>query len=211
MALLAPYSEPRSTSNASVWTVRWRSFFVCAALLAHLPLAWCQEIQVPEYKVKAAFLYNFTKLVEWPTNSFASPQSPLLIGVLGKDPFGKELDVLTTGRAVNGHALQSVRFSSVEQITNCHVLFICESERRKLDTIFDALRDRPILTVGDMKGFETRGMITLRKTNDSINLQINLEAATAAHLQLSSRLIRLDRSLRPADEGQPPAVPPKAN
>ena len=188
-----------------------RNFFVCAVLSADFHLASSQEIQAPEYKVKAAFLYNFTKLVEWPTNAFASDKSPLLVGILGKDPFGKELDDLTTGRAVNGHALQLVRFSAVEQITNCHILFICESERRKLDSILDVTRGKPILTVGDMKGFETRGMITLVKSNDSINLRINLEAAREAGLQLSSRLIRLDRSLRPTDEGQPPAAPPKAN
>lgn len=184
---------------------------VCAVLSVDLHLARGQEIQAPEYKVKAAFLYNFTKLVEWPTNAFASDQSPLLVGILGKDPFGKELDDLTTGRAVNGHALQLVRFSAVEQITNCHILFICESERRKLDSILDVARGKPILTVGDMKGFETRGMITLVKSNDSINLRINLAAAQEARLQLSSRLIRLDRSLRPTDEGQPPTAPPKAN
>lgn len=170
-----------------------------------------QEIQAPEYQVKAAFLYNFTKLVEWPTNAFATDKSPLIVGVLGKDPFGKQLESLTTGRAVNDHALQSRHFSAVNQITNCHVLFICESERRKLDSIFDALRGQAILTVGDFKGFETRGMITLVKSNDSINLRINLEAATKARLKLSSRLIRLDRSLRPIDEGIPPAAPPKAN
>lgn len=188
-----------------------RSLFGFVILSASPQAALGQDLEAPEYKIKAAFLYNFTKLVEWPTNAFASQKAPLIVGVLGKDPFGKELDALTTGRAVNGHALQPVRFSTVEQITNCHVLFISESERRKLDTIFDALRDRPILTVGDMKGFETRGMITLIKNNDTINLRINLEAATEAHLRLSSRLIRLDRSLRPTDEGQPTATPPKAN
>lgn len=172
---------------------------------------WGQEIEAPEYKVKAAFLYNFTKLVEWPTNTFATDRSPLIIGVLGRDPFGKELDTITAGRAVNGHALQPIRFSAVEQITNCQVLFIAESERRKLDSILDALQGKPVLTVGDLKGFESRGMISLVKSNDNINLRINLEAAEAAGLRLSSRLIRLDRSLRPTDEEPPPRPPAKAN
>jgi hypothetical protein len=186
-----------------------RNFIVCAALAADPHLASSQEIQAAEYRVKAAFLYNFTKLVEWPTNAFATDKSPLIVGVLGKDPFGKELDDLTTGRTVNGHPLQTMRFRAVEQITNCHILFICESARRKLDSILDALRDKPILTVSDMKGFEARGMITLIRSNDSINLHINLAAARDARLRLSSRLIRLDRSLHPTDERRPPVPAPK--
>lgn len=167
-----------------------------------------QELQAPEYKVKAAFLYNFTKLVEWPTNTFADDTTPLIIGVLGKDPFGKDLDNLVAGRTAKNRPVQIVRFTSVEQITNCQVLYISESERRKLDSIFDALRGQPILTVSDLRGFETRGMITLVKSNANINLRINLEATRQARLQLSSRLIRLDRTLRPI-EAEPPAQPPQ--
>lgn len=183
------------------------------AVLLLLPRsdALSQDIEAPEYKIKAAFLYNFTKLVEWPTNVFATHHAPLVIGVLGKSPFGKELQAVTASRVIDGHPLQTVQFNSVEQITNCHVLFISDSERRKLDSILETLRHRPILTVGDMKGFEARGMITFIKTNDSINLRINLEAAQEARLQLSSRLIRLDRSLRPVDDGLPPVSPPKSN
>lgn len=208
MALLAPYSKSRLAPTGSIWRVFLRSCFVCAILGGLLPLARCQEIQAPEHKVKAAFLYNFAKLVEWPTNVFASDTTPVLLGVLGKDPFDQALDEIVAGRTVQNRPVRVVRFTSVEQITNCQVLYISESERRKLDSIFDALRGRPILTVGDMKGFESRGMITLVKSNASINLRINLEATRQARLQLSSRLIRLDKSLRPP-EADPPRRPPQ--
>ena len=187
------------------------SCFVCAGLGWHLPLARSQEIQAPEHKVKAAFLYNFAKLIEWPTNVFASPNTPVVLGVLGKDPFDQALNEIVAGRTVQGRPVRVVRFTSVEQITNCQVLYISESERRKLDAIFDALRGRPILTVGDMKGFESRGMITMVKSNASINLRINLEAARQARLQLSSRLIRLDKSLRPPEDDPPRYPPPKTD
>ncbi len=185
-----------------------RSCFVGAILWSQLPCGHGQEIQAPEHKVKAAFLYNFAKLVEWPTNVFASDTAPVVLGVLGKDPFDQALDELAAGRTVQNRPVRVVRFTSVEQITNCQILYISESERRKLDSIFDALRGRPILTVGDMKGFEARGMITLVRSNSSINLRINLEATRQARLQLSSRLIRLDKSLRPPEE-DPPRRPPR--
>ncbi|MGC3959778.1 MAG: YfiR family protein [Verrucomicrobiota bacterium] len=145
-------------------------------------------------------------MVEWPTNAFASDTTPVVLGVLGKDPVDKALDEIVAGRTAQNRKVQVVRFTSVEQITNCQVLYISESERRKLDSIFDALRGRPILTVSDMKGFEARGMITLVRSNASINLRINLEATRQARLQLSSRLIRLDKSLRPPEE-DPPTKP----
>lgn len=185
-----------------------RSCYVFALLWWATAFVRGQELQAPENKVKAAFLLNFAKLVEWPTNVFANDTTPVVLGVLGKDPFDKALDEIVAGRTVKNRPVQIVQFTAVEQITNCQVLFISESERRKLDSIFDALRSRPILTVGDMKGFESRGMITLVKSNASINLRINLEAAKQARLQLSSRLIRLDKSLRPPDDA-PPAAPPQ--
>ena len=189
----------------------FQSCFVFALLWWPTAFVLGQEIQAPENKVKAAFLLNFAKLVEWPTNVFANDTTPLVLGVLGKDPFDKELAEIVAGRTVKNRPVQIVRFTSVEQITNCQVLFISESERRKLDSIFDALRGRPILTVGDLKGFESRGMITLVKSNANINLRINLEAAKQARLQLSSRLIRLDKSLRPPDDEPPTAPPPKTD
>lgn len=208
MALLAPAPKQRFTSTGAVWTTFIQNCFVFALLWWPTPIVLGQELQAPEYKVKAAFLYNFTKLVEWPTNTFASETTPLIIGVLGKDPFGKDLDDLVAGRTAKNRPVQIVRFTSVEQITNCQVLYVSESERRKLDAIFDALRGQPILTVSDLRGFETRGMITLVKSNANINLRINLDATKQARLQLSSRLIRLDRTLRPT-EAESPAPPPQ--
>lgn len=168
-----------------------------------------QELSAPEYKLKAAFLYNFTKLVTWPTNAFTNSAAPLVVGVLGHDPFGNDLDKILAGRSVNGRRLQAARFETVEQVANCQVLFISESERRKLNLILEQLQGKPILTVSDLKGGEPWMMITLVKVNDTLDLRINLEAATRSGLQFSSRLTRLDKSLRPLPGGDP--NPPPAN
>lgn len=157
-----------------------------------------QELQAPERNIKATFLYNFTKLVNWPTNTFTNTSAPIIIGVLGKDPFGAALNEVVKGKTVNDRPVLAVRFKSVDEIKNCHVLYISESERRRLEKTIQALRSRPILTVGDLPGFETQGMITLVKTNETINLHINLEAVTKSGLSLSSRLLRLDKTLKPA-------------
>lgn len=211
MALLAPEPKQRFTSTGAGWTKFVQNCLFFALLWWPGHFVFSQELQAPESKVKAAFLYNFTKLVEWPTNTFADDATPLVIGVLGKDPFGKDLDNLVAGRTAKNRPVQIVRFTSIEQITNCQVLYISESERRKLDSIFEALHNRPVLTVSDLKGFESRGMITLVKSNANINLRINLEATRQARLQLSSRLIRLDRTLRPTEAESPAQPPPRTD
>lgn len=208
MAILSPQLHHRITPNYSVWQVLAGISACGAALLVAAPTAAAQEVQVPEYRVKAAFLFNFTKLVDWPTNAFATPHTPLTIGVLGKDPFGKTLDDVVADRKVNGRSIQIMRFNSVDDAKTCQILFICESERRKVNSVIEALRDRPILTVADIKGFHSQGMIELVTTNDTINLRINLEAASRAKLQLSSRLTRLDKNLQPPsvhNTNSPPA------
>lgn len=203
---LQPTARPRPGRTA-----RWCALIVGGLVWFNGLAASAQELSAPEYKVKAAFLYNFTKLVTWPTNAFTSSAAPLVIGVLGNDPFGDDLDKILAGRSVNGRRLQAARFETVEQVTNCQVLFICESERRKLDLILENLQGKPILTVSDLKGGEPRMMITLVKVNDTLDLRINLEAATRSGLQFSSRLTRLDKSLRPLTGGttNPPPENPK--
>jgi hypothetical protein len=166
-----------------------------------------QELRAPEPQVKAAFLYNFTKLVTWPTNAFPNATSPIVIGILGKDPFGPILDSLLKDKIVNGRPVIAVRFKSVDEIKLCHVLFISDSERRRLGRIMNELRTRPILTVSDLPEFADHGLVTLVKADGTINLRINLEAANRTGLGLSSRLLRLDKNLKPAPSGttnQPP-------
>lgn len=187
---------------------RVQCFAFCLLAFPLLPSLVAQEIQAPEPRVKAAFLYNFTKLVNWPTNAFASSDTPLVIGVLGRDPFGKELDNILAGRKTGGRTIQAARFKSVEEVEDCHVLFISDSERRKLKSIQNVLKDKPILTVGDTKGFVEHGMIELVKSDETINLRINLDAANQAGLQLSSRLTRLDKTLQPL-EVSPTNAPPE--
>jgi hypothetical protein len=152
-----------------------------------------------EYSVKAVFLFNFAQFVEWPSDAFASGQTPLVIGILGDDPFGAYLDQTVRGERVNNHPLVVRRFRRVEDITTCHVLFISRSEVNRLGQILNGLKGRNVLTVGDANGFALEGgVIQLVTENNKIRMRINLGAAKAADLTLSSKL------LRPAEIVEPP-------
>jgi YfiR/HmsC-like len=144
-----------------------------------------------EYDVKAAFLYHLAEFVEWPPAAFPAPESPLVIGVLGADPFGKSLDEVVKNEEVKNRKLDVRRYRSLEEVKTCHILFISQSEAGRLDQIFSSLKDRKILTVGDTEGFAQRGGIVRFLTDkNKIRLRINLEAAKAASLTISSKLLR---------------------
>ena len=145
----------------------------------------------PEYQLKAVFLFNFAQFVEWPASAFPGPATPLVIGVLGEDPFGPYLDETVRGEKVNDRPLVVRRYRSVEEITTCHILFISRREERRLKGILDSLRGRSVLTVSDANRFATHGgMIRFVTDHHRIRFRINLEAAKAANLTLSSKLLR---------------------
>jgi hypothetical protein len=144
-----------------------------------------------EYEVKAVFLLNFAQFIEWPAAAFAGPKDPLVIGVLGEDPFGDVLDEVVRDENVNGRPLAVRRYARAEQIDSCHILFISRSESRRLEQVLAALRGRNLLTVGDTDGYALRGvMIRFVTEKNRLRLRINLEAARGAGLTLSSKLLR---------------------
>ena len=162
-----------------------------ALLFTARPDAAAQSGVTQEFQIKAVFLYNFVQFVDWPAGAFAGPQDPLIIGVLGEDPFGTALDDAVAGETVNGRSLVVRRFRRVEDIDRCHVLFISRSENARLGPILTALKGRSILTVGDAEEFTRRGgMIRFVTENNKVRLRINVEAAKAAGLTISSKLLR---------------------
>jgi hypothetical protein len=153
--------------------------------------AWAQAGS-REYQLKAVFLYNFTQFTEWPTNAFSGTNSPVVIGVLGKDPFGRMLDETVRGETINGRPLVIRRYSSVDEIKECHVLFVSTAEANELSPIFSGIQNRPILTVGESDGFVLGGgIIRFAIADNKIRLRINLDAAKRANLSISSKLLRL--------------------
>jgi len=152
-----------------------------------------QTAQPSEYQLKAAFLYHFTQLVTWPSEAFANAGSPMVIAVLGENPFGKQLEESVRGKNVNGHPLTVKEVQTLAEATNgCHLLFVSTSEKKRLSEIFAAVREKSVLTVGETDQFiETGGMINFTMEGTKIRFQISDATAKAAGLRISSKLLSL--------------------
>ena len=144
-----------------------------------------------EYLVKAAFLYNFARFTEWPSGTYADPSAPLMVCVLGKDPFGRMLDSLA-GKRINGRPVAVSRLVGVEKAWQCQVLFIGESQERQRAGIVGRLAGRPVLTVCNApKCARFGGMISLKVVSEKIRFVIDVDSAKSAGLKFSSKLLAL--------------------
>jgi len=150
-----------------------------------------ESLSTQEYKIKSAFIYNFAKFIEWPAESFTKDQNTLDLCIIGKDPFGDALDTIRD-KIVKGRKLVIRQYSGIEDLKECHIIFISPSEKKNLAGILEKIKDMHMLTVSDMEGFADRGgMITLNKAENKIRLEINLDAAQQSGLKVSSKLLKL--------------------
>ena len=156
-----------------------------------------------EFQVKAVFLYNFAQFVEWPANAFEGPDSPLVIGVLGLDPFGSFLDETVRGERVNGRPLVVRRYRSVSEIERCHILFISGSESAEAVRVAATMKERGVLTVCDWESSNWEGsMVRFVMDHGRVKLRINLEAAKQAGLNISSKLLRSAETVTQSGSGR---------
>jgi hypothetical protein len=153
-----------------------------------------------EYQVKAAFLFNFAKFVEWPPDAFPSGDAPLQICVLGQDPFGRDFEQLIVEKTVNGHRLEVAHPEGVPQARACQILFIASSEKQRLREILQGLKGASVLTVGDTEGFaKMGGIINFVLDDNRVRFEINQKAAELAHLKLSARLLTVAKLVLAGD------------
>jgi len=163
---------------------------VLLMLFCGLPITHTAEL--PEYDLKAAFLFNFIQFVEWPEKAFASPNAPLVIGIYGSDPFGASLDRIIRGETIKGHRLTIKHFRRPEELKGCQVLFICKSETSRIEEAISLVRGSGILTVGDSDHFVARGgIIGFVMLDNNVRFQINPSTAHREELLISSKLLRL--------------------
>lgn len=162
-------------------------------MLSCISMVWAQSAtpSISEYQLKAVFLFRFSQFVEWPPESFATPTAPLVIGVLGDDPFGSHLDDAVRDEKVNGHPVVVERYRHVDELSDCHVLFVSSSPLGQLGPVLARTRGRSVLTVGETEGFAGNGgMIRLLTVNNRIRLRVNATAVQTARLSISSKLLR---------------------
>ena len=146
-----------------------------------------------EYQVKAAFLFNFVKFIEWPPQASKGSSDPINICILGEDPFGNSLEDAVKGKTVEGRTfLVPVRISEVQQASACQILFVSSTERKHVRAILAALKAPGVLTVGETEGFAAQGgMINFKLEDGRVRLEVNVEAAERANLRISSKLLSL--------------------
>lgn len=145
-----------------------------------------------EYQVKAAFLFNFTKFVKWPDTAFAATNSPLVIGVMGDNPFGNNLELAVNGKSLDGHPLAVRLVGSLAEARMCHVLFICQKPKRNIADTIAALKNAPVLTVSETEHFiEDGGIIKFVMEDNKVRFIINDPAAKKAGLVISSKLLNV--------------------
>ena len=170
---------------------RW----LCLGLLLIPSLSDAQAID--EYEVKAAFLYNFTKFVEWPKND----SDAFSICILGDDPFGPTIDQLVKGKTVNGKKLSVRRLKEAVEAKQCQIVYVRAEEKNKAAQLIEAVQKMPILTVGERGGFgKIGGLVYLSMMDDHVGVGINAPAAEAAGLKVSAKLLSLAKTFKDGEK-----------
>jgi len=150
------------------------------------------QTQSQEWRVEAAFLYNFAKFVEWPAGSSVSGSAPLTFCLMGAGPLQSALEESLAGKAIDGRSLVVRQIGRAEDAANCQVAFIGGDERKRLPALLEALNGAAVLTVADFEQFASRGgMIQLIKEENKFRFAVNVDAVNRHGLRVSSRLLQL--------------------
>jgi hypothetical protein len=171
--------------------------FCALGLAAFLTFAaviptWAQANSSVEYQVKAAFLLNFAKFIEWPPNAFPSEKTPITVCVFGYDPFGNILDEIIRGKNINNHELLARRINELPDLKGCQLVFAGEREEKRLPEILNSLKGTNVLLVGESEDFAERGGgIQFYLENNRMRFAVNVDAVQRAHLTVSSKLLAL--------------------
>jgi hypothetical protein len=179
---------PGWVEKAAMQPLRLR---LCLALW--LPFAALGQPSAPsEYEIKAIWLLNFARYVEWPTNAFASSQSPIVVGISGPNPFGASLEEAFASKTVRGRSLTIKRLGGERDAQGCHMIFFPDSETKRQRELLVKLRESAVLTVGESNDFlADGGIIQFVRKEDTIRFAVNLEPARPARLNLSASLVKV--------------------
>ncbi len=186
----------RKSSARMVVNFCWRMALILCCASQFAEVTHGQSGGLTKYEIEAAFLYNFAKFVDWPPEAFSSPTDGLRLCILGDHPSSAELQPLIRGKMIGGHPVQAQRVE-VAQVTSCHILFIGVSESVRTQEVLRRVDGGSVLTVGETAEFVGQGgMISLVVENNRIRFEVNLRAAQAARLKLSSKLLTLAKSVQ---------------
>lgn len=189
------------------WTMRLGSyhryegvrFFVFLILVLWLSTSSSALAGVAEeYRVKAAFFYHFARFIEWPAETFNSGDDPFRVCIVGQNPFQGQLEKMLADKSVHNHSFRIISDPSDSDLGTCHVVFIGKSSSGRSGVIANLLQNQAVLTIGESADFiQQGGMIRLFLDKSKVRFGINPKAAERAHLEISSKLLRLANIERP--------------
>jgi hypothetical protein len=181
-------------------------FFPCViillilSLMIWIPDIYAEDAKPGEYQVKAAFIYNFAKFVEWPADSFVHKSDDMNLCILGNDPFGSDLNPFQ-GEIIGNKRLTIKHVKAAQPLKECHILFVSKSEKKQLSKIVNTLKGASILLIGDTDGFAQQNIIiNFYVEENKVRFEINTDAAKQARLNISSKLLKLARIVRSGDK-----------
>lgn len=167
-----------------------------ALLVGLAGVGFGQARQATESEVKAAYLYNFTKFIEWPAQAFGAKDAPAVLGVVGENPFGDTLSATLRNERVKDRPVEIRYLQPGDDLSRCHVVFISRAEANRTRELLASIKGRPVLTVSDQEDFVERGgMIALVRVGENIRFDIGLPALEEARLKASSKLLSVARSV----------------
>ncbi len=185
MAFLSSSSSVRRWWRAGRWGLVWLCALAGFALRAAEP-------PPGEYQVKAVFLFNFAQFAEWPQRAFTDAKAPIVIGVLGENPFGTYLDDLLKDEKVGGRPLAVRYCRTVDEAIGTHIIFVGRSEAAQFEPILAKFKGKPILTISDTETFiRAGGMVRFGTEAGKVRLWINIDEAKANGVTISSKIVRL--------------------
>lgn len=176
----------------------WLTALALAWAFVAVPSLLAQGAKPTDYDVKAVYLYNFGRFVEWPA-SVTEKSDAFNVCVLGQDPFGPALDATLASETIGGKSVSARRISTPQEAANCQILFMSSAEDSRLNKIIEALDREAVLTVSDMPKFSQRGgMIQFVLEGKKVRFEVNLSAVQHAGLTLSSELLKVATNVRRA-------------
>lgn len=181
--------------NATLLKCSRRVFFAALLLAFAHALGSARAAEVSkEYQLKAVLLWRLAQYVDWPGERFENAESPIIIGIVGQNPFGSAVEIATRGETAHGRPIVVRYFADLSELQDCHVLFISKSESSRVRSIVSrAMKKGAVLTVSDMEDFVRTegGMVRFTTEQNKVGLVINLESTKEAGLAVDARLLRI--------------------
>ena len=188
-ALGPPAAGSRSTSRALRWVALLAVFFL---LLAGVGKRTRAQTAAEEYRVKAAFIFHFAQLVDWPAEKPTGTDHSLVLCTLGEDPFQGVLEGTVAGKAIGNRIVRIRHLGEPQDMQACQIVFLGRAQGKRIPMLVANLHNAPVLTVGETAGFlDAGGMIDFLLEDNKLRFEVNLEAAESADLKIGSRLLVL--------------------